>query len=341
MRGQLQMKILLFCSLFVFLSISAQASDLEHIGGSTMGTTYSVKYRQNKTKIDREQLKLAIDKALELVNDLASTYRKNSEISRFNRHTSQAPMKVHPKFASWVKLSKDIHHASDGAFDITMNSLVELWGFGAKDIPKQVPTDQQITSLLDQRHIDKVLVDINKSTLAKKIPSVQIDLSGVAKGAGVDDVAELLESKAITDYMVEIGGEIRTSGTKAAGQAWVIAIEKPVESGRKVQKLLRLNHEAMATSGNYRNFFESNGKRYSHILDPMTGRPITHYLASVTVIAKNCAEADAFATAFMVLGTKRSLAVAKAKGLHAYFIERRHGRFEFFETQGFSQKVLK
>uniref|UniRef100_UPI003266DF03 FAD:protein FMN transferase n=1 Tax=Psychromonas algarum TaxID=2555643 RepID=UPI003266DF03 len=275
-----------------------------------MGTYYNVTYvlpselSQNK-ELAKEQLQILIDQELELVNDQMSTYRPHSELSLFNQSShstevSDATIKV-------VKTALKVYQQSGGAFDVTVGPLVNLWGFGPDKRPNKVPDAQLIEEM--KQKIGSQYLSIEGNKLIKAKPDLYVDLSSIAKGYGVDATAELLASKGISNYLVDIGGELRASGTKLQHVPWTLAIERP-GAGLNVQRLLHIGNNAIATSGDYRNYFEFDGIRYSHTIDPSTGRPINHKLVSVTVIDKSSMVADALATAITVLGPEKGLKFA-------------------------------
>ena len=252
-----------------------------------------------------------------------STYKKDSEISQFNRLPVGQTMAISQEFAEVVKISRQIWQLSNGAFDPTIGPLVDLWGFGPDERHESIPSSKTIELTKAQIGFDSVVLDEYKLSKTK---AVSIDLSAVAKGYAVDRVADLLEMLALPDYLVEIGGEIRVSGFNADGVAWRIAMEQP-QLFAEVDRVINITDIAVATSGDYRNYFEKDGVRYSHTIDPVTGRPIVHNLASVTVLTQSCAEADAWATAFSVLGVEQSLKLAEQLDIAAYMLVRQNEQF--------------
>lgn len=272
------------------------------ITGRTMGTTYSVKIDRLPPSLSVADLKTEIDKRLETVNDQMSTYRKQSELSRFNRHTKADWFPVSSDTAIVVTEAKRIGEISDGAFDVTVGPLVNLWSFGPGQRPKNIPDDAEITGAMKRVGDERIDVRRRPPGLKKTQADVSVDLSAIAKGYGVDRVAGYLDELKIAGYMVEIGGEIRCKGTKSGGAPWKIGVQSPKSAGHAAARVVELRNAAMATSGDYRNYFEQDGKRFSHTIDPRTGRPVDHRLASVSVVAENCMTADALATAIMVLG---------------------------------------
>lgn len=300
--------------------------------GRTMGTTYNIK-AWGDVSVDKNTLQKSVDKRLRQINASVSTYIKDSQISKFNRTHATTWIKVSPFFAKMVTLSKRIYRKSDGAFDITVAPLVDIWGFDAKGRVTKRPTDQQISMALKKMGLDKIHVDGKNFMLQKSDPQIRINLSGIAKGGGVDAVAKVLRNFGIKNYVVEIGGEIRTKGRKIDGKPWVIGVEKPTFGARSVQMHLDAHNIAMATSGDYRNYFESNGIRYSHILDPKTGWPISHKVGSVSVLATNTATADGWATAFFVLGVDRGLKIANDLNMAVMFLVRKGDTFVTVKSQ--------
>lgn len=290
-----------------------------------MGTTYHITVlEQRGIKTDQTALHKAIDAELHRVNQEMSTYLPDSELSKLNRSPVGEPVRVSPDMFDVLLLSLEVSWISDGAFDITVGPLVDLWGFGPRDElkPYRVPDPKRIAELLKNVGFTHLEFDMAHHTVTKR-HAMTLDLSGVAKGFGVDKVATLLDNAGYHNYMVEIGGELHLKGHSPRGTPWRIAIEEPNSSlERTVNRAVVLTDIGMATSGDYRNFFEQNGRRYSHTIDPKTGYPITHNLASVTVLAKTTARADALATALEVLGPKKGMQLAEQQHLPVYMIVR-------------------
>jgi len=294
--------------------------------GETMGTTYSIKYPSHAGNLEPPVVQQHIDRILERINARMSTYREDSELTLFNKTQSTEWMMVSAETTAVVKEAIRLSRMTDGSFDVTVAPLVNLWGFGSSVTPQDVPTHEAIREALQTVGYQRIHVQDSPSALRKEDPAVQIDLSAIAKGYAVDQVAEYLDSVNMAHYLVEIGGELRSKGYKAQDIAWKVAIEKPVTGGRTVFRVLELQDHAMATSGDYRNFFERQGERFSHTIDPKTGRPTTHHLASVTVLNQSCMWADALATGLMVLGTEAGYELARREKLPALFITRsEHG----------------
>lgn len=330
-------RVVSFAILLPLLAACWRAPDPETLGlsGSTMGTSYSIQVVGLPPSIEPQQLQSDIDAELERVNDLMSTYREGSELSRFNRSRSIDWLAVAPALASLVQEALGMSEASGGAFDATVGPLVNLWGFGPGGGRDSVPSDAQIAQAQTKVGYDKLFVRADPPALKKSEPELYLDLSAIAKGYGVDRIAELLDDAGVTNYLVEIGGELRGLGHNGRGRPWRIAVERPAPGVREPYGIVELRGGAMATSGDYRNFFEQGGKLYSHTIDPRTGRPVTHELASVTVLAPTTARADALATAFLVLGPKKGLALAERLQTAAFFILRTPNGYSELQTSAF------
>lgn len=314
----------LFCALF--LQGCGEEPSVENtpalhtFTGQVMGTSYTVKYLLPKVSpLTFEDVRAQVSARLNRVDQLMSTYKPDSEVSRFNSALPGEWFAVSVETFDVVSLSQSISEKTAGAFDISVARLVDLWGFGPGYQVAQVPAENDIFTVLAEVGYEKIELNRRELTLRKKTP-LHIDLSAIAKGYGVDQVADLLDEISVKTYMVEVGGEIRTRGLKPNGKPWRIAIESPDSSQRDVYSIIDITDRAVATSGDYRNYFEKDGQRFSHTIDPKTGYPITHNLASVTVVSKTAAEADALATAFSVLGLDQAMRYAQAYNVAAYFI---------------------
>ncbi len=293
--------------------------------GPIFGTGYHVTVYAALDDEAQETLDQGIHRELEHVDHLMSTYKDDSELSRFNRYPVGVPFFLSPETAAVIRESLRIARLSNDAFDVTVGPAVNLWGFGPQGRPDRAPEADALAEALAR--VDIHALELHGDTLTKTKP-VYVDLSGIAKGFGTDQVADYLERQGIDSYLVEVGGEIRTRGHKPDGSPWRVAVEKPVSSERSVQRVIDLGDAAVATSGDYRNYFEENGVRYSHTIDPRTGRPITNRVASVTVITQRCATADALATAFTVMGESAALKLAERENLAVYVIVRTDDGFE-------------
>lgn len=333
------------CLMLVGVSLLAacnrphQLPVLQAIAGQTMGTTYSVKLgAAGKGAPDLAQVSQEVEAELQRVNEQMSTYLTTSELSRFNQQTSDEWFAVSAETAQVVELALQLTRDSNGAFDVTVGPLVNLWGFGPTPRKSSVPSQAEIDEALKAVGADKLQVRLVPPALRKTFSGLQVDLSAIAKGHGVDRVAEVLERLQFTSYFVEIGGEVRTKGKKPGGQAWQVGIERPSSEGRSVAQVLEMTDQALATSGNYRNFFEVDGRRFSHTISPQTGWPIADPIASASVLADNCALADGLATAMMSAGFEAGRALADRHGWAVMLVRpRADGEFETFESASFKQ----
>lgn len=290
------------------------------LAGKTMGTTWSATLGKTAYKVDPAALQRLLQQQLDLINKQMSTYDPTSEVSRFNDSSSTDWFPVSPETLQVVELAQEISRISKGAFDITVGPLVEMWGFGPKPRKDKHPSDTEIAAarkLVGYQHLQVRRVP---AALRKDIPGLRIDLSAIAKGYAVDKLAEILMSQGVENMLVEIGGEMLIKGKNASGKPWRIAIEKPQSDQRSIESVFYLTNSGMATSGNYRNFFVEEGQRYGHTIDPGTGRPVRHRLASVTVLATTAARADALATALLALGEERALELCQQEGIAAYLL---------------------
>ncbi len=312
--------------------------------GETMATTWQVKVLV--PVVDTEQdlvtpLARAVQAELDAVDETLSHYREDSDIGRLNRWTEPGPMTVAPETVAILELARTVSEHSGGAFDVTVGPLVGLWGFHRKQALDAEPDPAELAALRQDVGYGLLELDPTGPSVTKRRPGVQVDLSAIAKGHGVDRVAEALDALGHGDYLVEVGGEVRTRGDNALGEPWRIGVERPLDDRREVQRAIAVRDAAMATSGDYRSFYELDGRRVSHTIDPRSGRPIEHALASATVLDETCAAADAWATALMVLGPEEGLATAEREGLAALLLVRLgDGSFEERGTTAFDDLML-
>jgi thiamine biosynthesis lipoprotein len=270
------------------------------------------------------------------LHDLRFVFLYGFELSLFNTSQSTDWQAASLELCLSVKESLAISAMTGGAFDITVGPLVNLWGFGPDGAIVSPPSDEQIAAARTRVGFGHLHADCTKPAVRKDLARLYIDLSAYAKGYAVDRVAELLDQRDVSNYLVEIGGELKVSGHNADGQPWAVAIEEPLDEERRVHTVIRLTDRAVATSGDYRNFFEFDERRYSHEIDTRTGRPVTHSLASVTVIADTAAYADGMATALMVLGPKEGLELARSRNIAALFLVRTPSGFIEHATPAFA-----
>lgn len=298
----------------------------QHNEGMVFGTFYKITYQYEN------DLREGIEREMKKVDDALSPFNKNSIISAVNENK---PVALNDMFMSVYDLARTVSEDTDGAFDITVAPLVNAWGFGFKH--NIAPTKSTIDSIMNFVGYKKVRM--MGRTIMKDDPRVMLDCSAIAKGYGSDVVAHYLESMGISNYLVEIGGEIVAKGSNPKGKPWAIGVEKPVDDSLAVkselQTVLNITDMAMATSGNYRNFYYKDGKKYAHTIDPKTGHPVQHNILSATVIAKRCAMADAYATALMVVGLDKAKEIlGRHQDLKAYIIYDKGGKYGIWHTEG-------
>jgi FAD:protein FMN transferase len=296
-----------------------------------MGTTYSVKVIASA--VNSVELKAKIDTELIRINDLMSTYQPDSELSRFNRSVVGEWFDISPDTMDVIRIAREINRLSEGSFDITVGPLVNLWGFGPDPASSELPSNEAIAAATARVGFGHLRLGDGK--LMKDVDTY-VDLSAIAKGYGVDRVTALLDAGGFKNYLVEIGGELGARGLNERGGPWRIAIERPDVAERVPFVTITFSDRGMATSGDYRNYFEKDGIRYSHTIDPATGRPVTHTLASVTVIAPTAALADGLATAIDVMGPEKGLAMAEAHHIAAFAIIKSEGGFVERHTSAFA-----
>lgn len=302
-----------------------------------MGTQYHIRIPllADDQRIDigvkQSQLQNEIDTLLVEINQEMSTYLPDSNISRFNQSKTQHWFPVSKHFLDVITNAQKISQSSHGAFDITVMPLVNLWGFGTEK-KNSIPAQQQIDFALQKTGYESLQTQLYPTAIRKLKPELSIDLSAIAKGYAVDAVALLLKKHQYNHFLIEIGGEIRVQGKNKHNKRWRIAIEKPTLFNRSIQQGLTLHNIAVATSGDYRNYYEKNGKRYSHTINPNTGKPIQHKLASVTVLNQSAMIADAQATAIMVLGEIKGKLYAQQQQLKVYMIFRHGNKFSVWHN---------
>jgi thiamine biosynthesis lipoprotein len=323
----------------LLLGACERPGDRTVLEGVTMGTNYSVVI-SGAPLPDKEALHQAVQERLDEINHTMSTYDEDSELSRINRSRDTGWIQVSDNLFQVLSKSIEISHLTGGTFDITVGPLVNLWGFGPDGGAGKVPDAEIIHATLQNTGYSKIKLSMTPPSIRKTRPDLYLDLSAIAKGFAVDEIASLLDARGLKDYMVDIGGEVRTAGKNPEGKTWRIGIEKPLAYGRSVQQVVTLGGMGMATSGDYRNYFEQDGVRYSHTLDPRTGYPIRHNLASVSVLHDSTMTADALATALLVMGPTEALAFASRNYLPAFFIINTGDGFIEQSTESFNSHLV-
>ena len=310
------------------------ATPYQKCAGTIFGTTYHITYQYG------DDLQQELEAKMKEVDASLSMFNKESTITHVNNNQATELSRM---FVEVFQQAQKISEDTDGAFDITVGPLVNAWGFGFKN--EQLPDKHAVDSLMAIIGYKKVSYDGKK--IVKSDPRITLDCSAIAKGYGVDVVARLLEEKGVDNYMVEIGGEVRVRGTNPRGELWHVGINKPNDDpasiNNDIEQVIQITQLAMATSGNYRNYYEKDGKKYAHTIDPHTGYPVQHSILSSTVLAQDCATADAYATAFMVLGMDEAKKVLKKHPeLMAFFIySDQNGEMNEWMTEGMEKLIVK
>ncbi|MBN2804092.1 MAG: FAD:protein FMN transferase [Deltaproteobacteria bacterium] len=330
-------------ALFVFAARDEKPQVLVFTG-TTMTTGYSVKIVKNSFNADdKSRYEKLIKKELRFVNYHMSPYKKGGDIYRINDAKAGIPVKVLPQVIEILKYSQKISEMTGGAFDITVGPLIKLWGFYDRKELKKEPDLKEIEAAKKQIGYSNIILNEKENTVVKKVEGLSINLSAIAKGRAVDMVFTALEKVGLKNIMVEVGGEVRACGQNQKGSFWKIGIENPVDTlERQIVRVVSLKNSAIATSGDYRSYYFINNKRYSHTIDPVTGRPIEHGLASVSVISDDCMTADALATALTVMGSEKGMEFGKKHGLKLFFVNRdKDDGYIYSETDSFKEYGIK
>lgn len=301
------------------LILSGCGEQVLEFGGPTMGSTYSVKYLRGSKGPALSEAKAATEAILAEVDEQLSTYRSDSWVSKFNALPANSCQVMPAQVLQLVRFGEQLSQESDGAFDLTLEPLLDLWGFGPQSRGEQVPTAAQIAEVRERIGHHHLRID---GTQLCKDAAIALDFNSIAAGYAVDRISARLEELAVSSYLIEATGELTAQGHKPDGSPWHIAIEAPLEHEQVAEKVLPLDGYGISTSGDYHNYFEQDGERYSHSLDPQTGAPIRHNLAQVTVIDRSVQRADGLSTLLMILGPERGLAFAERAGIAALFVSR-------------------
>ncbi|MBU1341915.1 MAG: FAD:protein FMN transferase [Proteobacteria bacterium] len=333
-----------FFSFFIFHSTPTAASNFGRqytISGKTMGTFYTVKFISTQ-KQSPSFWENKVDTRLREINNKLSMYNPKSELSLFNAYEIGTPVTISSDFFIVMKAAKTLYQITDGSWDGTVKPLVDLWGFGTKKETSHVPGLDKIATALSKTGFNHIEIKEPHTILKNK--AVTLDLGSIAKGYGVDAVASIFLSSGIHDVLVEIGGELYASGKNKKGEDWSVGISRPDKqfANQALYKIIRLNNQAIATSGNYRNFFEIQGKTFSHIIDPKTGFPVDNTIVSASVISKDCTFADGLATALMVMDVQKAIElVNRLENTECLIIEKKGQQFVHHSSKNFEAFVVK
>ncbi|MCH8552881.1 MAG: FAD:protein FMN transferase [Natronospirillum sp.] len=324
----------LWALLFVSACSSEPGDEPLRFAGGTMGTDYTVQVFAPES--EKLTLEVGIQRTLRRVVSSTSVYEPRSDITRFNEAEPGEWVEVSEEVAKIVAAGLEVAERTEGAFEPTILPLVNLWGFGPRGRAEEIPEEDELEAAMAMIGWEAIEVRMDPPALRKSEPR-EIDLGGIAKGYGADAVAAYLKDQGYSQFLVELGGDMSIRGGKPDGSLWRIAIEKPDEAQRGIYRILELEDADLVTSGDYRNYFEVDGERYSHTIDPRTGFPVDHRLASVSVIAESSLLADAWATALMVLGPEQALETAEREALSVLLIERTDDGFVEQSTGEFTR----
>ncbi|WP_457553602.1 FAD:protein FMN transferase [Desulfobacula sp.] len=338
-------RIIFYCCVSFFISystgITANPGRQYTLSGKTMGTFYTIKFISRK-KESVSIWKTEVDTCLAQINKKMSMYDPGSELSLFNRQKTQTPVAVSPDFYAILLTAEKLYKMTDGAWDGTVKPLVDLWGFGTTKSAHQIPESDKIALALSKTGFRRI--HINKGHTLSKSHDITLDLGSIAKGYGVDAIAKLFTTSGIHDVLVEIGGELYGSGKNKKGKPWSVGISRPDKefANQNIYKIIHLKNKAIATSGNYRNFFEINKKIFSHIIDPKTGFPIDNNIVSASVIADNCTFADGLATALMVMDVEKAITLVNSlENTECLIIQKKTTQFISHTSENFDLFVKK
>ena len=304
-----------------------------------MGTFYSIEINNVPSKYNKEFLKIEIEKTLGKVNEILSNWDVNSEISLLNENKSSLPIKLSKQLFETLEIANYINENTNGYYDVTIDPIIELWGFGYKNKKEfKVPNNKKILYLLKFINQNKFL-KLNKKTneITKLNPNLRINLSSIGKGYGIDMIAKNFESLGISDYLINIGGDIFAKGKNRNGKKWKIGIENPDLKDKMIKEVVNITDKGVATSGDYKNYFTKNNVRFSHLLNPKTGKPIKHQTKSVTVVTSTATLADGFATAFLVMGRIKGMKISEQLNIPVLFIDEIEGNFVKFKNKNFEK----
>ncbi|MGI9335322.1 MAG: FAD:protein FMN transferase [Gammaproteobacteria bacterium] len=308
------------------------------VTGPTMGTFYQVRIPADTLSV--EALRSLAGRSLNAVESRMSTYLPDSELARFNRQLSATWTHASAHTVTVIGQALELSRRTDGAFDPTVGPLVELWGFGAAGRVETPPSDRELADAATGVGFSRLRTSASASALRKTAPGLEVDLSGIAKGFAVDRLAQALDTAGVASYLVDVGGELRARGNKPGGRPWRVGIERPAPGRRDVHRIVHLEQAAIATSGDYRRFFVHGGRRYTHAIDPRTAHPVSHSLASVSVIADDAMTADALSTALMVMGPEEGYEFARNLDIAALFIAHDTDGYQERSTPPFGTYLL-
>jgi thiamine biosynthesis lipoprotein len=315
-----------FACLFMGLTACSQPEQIQRISGPAQGSTFNVSY-WTEQKLDQSSLEKQLIEELDRIDLLMSNYRPDSVIEGFNALQSAEPAEVGEELVQMIEIARQISSHSEGCYDLTVKPFFELWGFRGDKLTK--PSTEQIQALKQTIGLDKVRT-VDAKSLAKQHPQLRVDVSSIAQGYTVGQLAKIMDKAGIRNYLVEVGGELVSKGKKPEQKAWRIAIEKPLPDSQVLQKIISVQQDeplSIMTSGTYRHFYDQDGVRYSHVLDARTGTPVTHNTVSTTILIPDPTWGDAWSTAFLCVGSEQGLKLADKLNLPVLFIDQQGDDF--------------
>jgi len=321
-------------SLITLLSACGNGDSLENITGPTMGSTYSIKYVRQAGLPAAAEVQVEVEKILAEVDRQLSTYRSDSDIERFNQLPANRCQAMPPSVVELVRVGEQLSEQSDGSYDLTVEPLLNLWGFGPQARDEKVPSAVALAEVRQRVGHDHLRIKGNQLC---KDAAVEVDFNSIAAGYAVDRIAARLEALGIHNYLAEATGELKAAGRKLDGSPWRIALEEPRDDRQVAERIVTIDGYGLSTSGDYRNYFEQGGQRYSHTFDARTGAPVAHALASVTVIHPSAMMADGLSTLLLILGPERGWDYAQKHDIAAFFVMRADKGFVTRTSQAFER----
>ena len=333
-----------FISIFLILLLASCSKSENYnaeLKGNTMGTYYIINIVEIPKSLKLENIRLEIEKTLNLINLTLSNWDPNSEITKLNNNKKIGIIKISNDLKEVLKQANIINDNSYGYFDITADPLIELWGFGYKNKKTHtIPSQKEINDALLLVN-QKKLFEINSlnNEFYKKNKELKLNLSSIAKGFGIDQIGKKLETLGLRNYLINIGGDLLAKGNNKNKKNWIIGIENPNLNEKLVKEIIKVSDKGIASSGDYKNFFIKNGKKFSHIINPNTGKPITHKTKSVTVISNNTTNADGWATALLAMGSEKGFKLAEEKSMSVLFIDEVNEKLTKIKTTEFKKLI--
>ncbi|WP_448647224.1 FAD:protein FMN transferase [Pseudomonas mohnii] len=319
MQGLLNGRLFGLVTLIVMLSACGNGDSMESFGGPTMGSTYSIKYVRHASLPAAADVRVEVEKILADIDRQLSTYRSDSDIERFNDLPANRCQKMPASILKLIRVGEQLSEQSEGSYDLTVEPLLNLWGFGPQGREEKVPAEQALAQA--RQRVGYQHLRIEGDQLCKDA-AVEVDFNSIAAGYAVDTIAARLEALGIHDYLAEATGELKAAGKKLDGSPWRIALEEPRDDQQVAERIIAVDGFGLSTSGDYRNYFEQDGRRYSHTFDARSGAPVSHSLASVTVIHPSALIADGLSTLLLILGPERGWDYAEKHDIGAFFVIR-------------------